>query len=636
MKKILIFFIVFFELSLSFSVLAQSSDAAFRAAYAGAEQGDPASLFTIGKIYIDGTSSAGKDASKGLEYITRSANKGNLQALKFLAQMYESGSVGGKNESKALDVFLQIQKTGDNSYDSKIAELFKKLAPKPLTTAFCKKVDEAVNNMRGSDSPKGALASCVLAGMSNLITQADAVRYLKDDIRTNRASFISLATILLDKNNPDWDPKFIEDNFSSVGMSSKDPDVLQIFKKYAVTFDGCRKLDPEKRENLKQRPSVCRLAALSGDSEAAVYVGDAYLNGRDYFDKNSRLAKDYLFIAYKSNNSQISTEALPLLLDSLQAENNFREHFAIIKDEMKGRGARADIASQKFGYEIDFVISSANNLDIDEISTIIDLAIKANISSEQKQKLAAQIPSIIEKKGRLLKPVEKEYLLKGQQELMSSNGSSMNVWAVKQVGGSSYSEAKTPPITTSPPAVSAPISNPYVAQQALAVQPSDPSMEQLKALESSCKSKQAIACVQAGLILTAEKPLQEIFLIRESQRIIRALRLYETAIELGNLEAMELAYGFYHDPNFIAREFNSYTDKERASELLATMVSKNYPGGLLLQAQDYIVNPKYLDDVAKKKEACGLVRQYLLRTDISSTSHKIAKDLNSGLACTLF
>jgi hypothetical protein len=161
-------------------------------------------------------------------------------------------------------------------------------------------------------------------------------------------------------------------------------------------------------------------------------------------------------------------------------------------------------------------------------------------------------------------------------------------------------------------------------------------MEQLKVLESSCKSKQANACVQAGLILTAEKLPQEIFLIRESQRIIRALRLYETAIELGNLEAMEIAYGFYHDPNFIAREFNSYTDKERASELLATMVSKNYPGGLLLQAQDYIVNPKYLDDVAKKKEACGLVRQYLLRTDISSTSQKIAKDLNSGLACTLF
>jgi len=472
--------------------------------------------------------------------------------------------------------------------------------------------------------------------MSNLITQADAVRYLKDDIRTNRASFISLATILLDKNNPDWDPKFIEDNFSSVGMSSKDPDALQVFKKYAVTFDGCRKLDPEKRENLKQRPSVCRLAALSGDTEAAVYVGDAYLNGRDYFDKNSRLAKDYLFIAYKSNNSQISTEALPLLLDSLQAENNFREHFAIIKDEMKGRGARADIASQKFGYEIDFVISPANNLDIDEISTIIDLAIKANISPAQKQKLAAQIPSIIEKKGRLLKPVEKEYLLKGQQELMSANGSSVNTLTVKQVGGSSYSEAKTPPIATSPPAVSAPISTPYVMQQASVGQYSDASMEQLKVLESSCKSKQANACVQAGLILTAEKLPQEIFLIRESQRIIRALRLYETAIELGNLEAMEIAYGFYHDPNFIAREFNSYTDKERASELLATMVSKNYPGGLLLQAQDYIVNPKYLDDVAKKKEACGLVRQYLLRTDISSTSQKIAKDLNSGLACTLF
>jgi hypothetical protein len=66
------------------------------------------------------------------------------------------------------------------------------------------------------------------------------------------------------------------------------------------------------------------------------------------------------------------------------------------------------------------------------------------------------------------------------------------------------------------------------------------------------------------------------------------------------------------------------------------MVAQNYPGGLLLQAQDYITNPKYLDEIAKKKEACGIVRKYLLKTDISSNSQAIAKDLNSGITCTLF
>ena len=641
MKKFLIFLFVLFELVLPNSASAQSSDAAFRAAYAGAEQGDPASLFTIGKIYIDGTSSAGKDPGKGLDYITRSANKGYTPALKFLGQMYESGALGGRNEAKALDVFLQIQKTGDSSYDSKIAELLKKIAPKPPTAAFCKKVDEAANNMRGSDSPKGALASCVLAGLSSVISPADAVRYLKDDVRGNRSSFLSLATILLDKNNPEWDPRFVEDSLSSSGVNPKDSDVLQVFKKYDVTFDGCRKLDPQKRENLKQRPSVCRLAALSGDAEAAVYVGDAYLNGKDYFDRNPRSAKDFLMIAYKSNNSQISTEALPILLDSLQAENNFREHFAIVKDEMKGRGARADIASQKFGYEIDYVIAPGNNLDIDEVSTIIDLAIKANVSTAQKQKLASQIPSIIEKKGRLLKPVERDYLLKGQQELMSANGSSINTASSKPSLNASYPEVKSSSNNVPQSSVSIPSSISNTSQQPLIAQSNDASsndqsMDQLKALENSCKAKQANACVQAGLIITSERPPLEVFHLSESQRAKRALRNYEVAIDMGNLEAMELAYGLYYDPNLIVRELNSYTDKERANELLAMMVSKNYPGGLLLQAQEYITNPKYLDDIAKKKEACSTVKKYLSRTDISIASQATAKDLNSGIACKLF
>jgi hypothetical protein len=180
------------------------------------------------------------------------------------------------------------------------------------------------------------------------------------------------------------------------------------------------------------------------------------------------------------------------------------------------------------------------------------------------------------------------------------------------------------------------MSAPYVAQQASAVQPSDQSMEQLKALESSCKSKQAIACVQSGLIITSERPPLEVFHLSESQRAKRALRNYEVAIDLGNLEAMELAYRIYYDSNLIVRELNSYTDEERANELLTMMVAKNYPGGLLLQAQEYITSPKYFDDIAKKKEACSTVRKYLSRTDISAASQATAKDLNSGIACTLF
>jgi TPR repeat protein len=325
-------------------------------------------MFIIGKIYLEGQSSAGRDIPKGLDYMNRATSRGNVSAIKFMADKYENGNLVAKNETRALELYLQLQKGGDRSEDEKISRLLSKVAPRPLTANFCRML-EGVSKIPAA-YPKTELAMCALVNLSSAMTQSEAITTLKDDARSNKAAFITLLPYLLDKNSPDWDPNFIETNLTRAGLTYKDTEVQQAFKKNDVSFDGCRKLDPLKRANLTQRPAVCRLAARSGDPDAALYVGDAYLNGKDYFEKNPRLAKEFLQEAMKSSNQQIIMEVFPLLLDQMQSEGNLREHFSTIKNEIQRKTPRASIAAQKFDYEAEFLSKKFNDLNSNEILDI--------------------------------------------------------------------------------------------------------------------------------------------------------------------------------------------------------------------------------------------------------------------------
>ena len=159
-------------------------------------------------------------------------------------------------------------------------------------------------------------------------------------------------------------------------------------------------------------------------------------------------------------------------------------------------------------------------------------------------------------------------------------------------------------------------------------------MEEFLYLEKACKSRQALSCVEAGKIMMADRPPQEIFDMSSSKRAQRALRLYENAIDPGeSLEAMELAYDIYYDKNIINRQFNSYTDKDRAKELLDAMLSKNYPGGQIRQARDYIESPEYALDLGKKKEACATVKNLIKQPNLTTSTRQNVEDLSKGNVC---
>jgi TPR repeat protein len=637
----LIFFTIFLS---SFAYSQKPADEQFRREFPRAESGNPDAMFIIGKIYLEGQSSAGRDIPKGLDYMNRATSRGNVSAIKFMADKHENGNLVAKNETRALELYLQLQKGGDRSEDEKISRLLSKVSPRPLTANFCRMV-EGVSKIPAT-YPKTELAMCALVNLSSAMTQSEAITTLKDDAKSNKAAFIALLPYMLDKNSPDWDPNFIETNLTRAGLTYKDSEVQQAFKKNDVSFDGCRKLDPLKRVNLTQRPAICRLAARSGDPDAALYVGDAYLNGKDYFEKNPRLAKEFLQEAMKSSNQQIVMEVFPLLLDQMQAEGNLREHFSTIKNEIQRKTPRASIAAQKFDYEADYLLKRYSELDLDLINDIVDLASGLSISKQNKAKVAQAIGLVIQAKGRLLKPIERDSLNRYKDELMAESGG--------LVPSAPQPQLQTPPTqelqksstiksrsTNQPPAQDKPQitrnqTSPIPSTETAQTQaPVSVSMQEFTEIEKNCRSNQANSCLLAGKIMISDMPPQEIFDLSTSTRISRALRYFETAINLNSYEAMELASDLYADPNLVHRALNSYTDTTRAKELINQMASANYPGGLIRVARDDLYNPEKLLEITKKKQACITAGNILSNTQITESTKKIAVDVYDSQFCKL-
>ncbi|MBT8622542.1 hypothetical protein [Polynucleobacter paneuropaeus] len=151
--------------------------------------------------------------------------------------------------------------------------------------------------------------------------------------------------------------------------------------------------------------------------------------------------------------------------------------------------------------------------------------------------------------------------------------------------------------------------------------------------EKQCKANIAVACLNAGNIMMAEKPPKEIYDQSSSKRTTRALQFYERAIDQGNLQAMEAAYDLYYDPYPVQRLLNSYTDTARAKELLDVMISKNYSGGLARQAKDYIENPEYLMSIEKKRAGCEILRNLANQNNLADATKKIVDNLNSSMVC---
>ncbi|NBT75998.1 MAG: hypothetical protein EBQ76_07700 [Betaproteobacteria bacterium] len=379
-----------------------NEDARFRANFPKAEAGNAEAMFVVGKIYLEGTSSAGADAAKGMDYISKAAAASYKPAMRFIAD---------RVESQALDMCLKLKKQGDAYCENKMPAIVKRSVSKEATASSCKRVDAIVESGLRADLLRHEIANCALNGFSGRMSQAEALTQLRADASTNQEAFLKVLEFTLKKGSPGWDPLWVEDNLTKAGLTYTDKAVVQSFARNEITFDGCRKTDRLRRETMKQRPAICRMAARSGDGDAALYVGEAYLTGRDYFEPDAALAAEFIQIAANSPDPAVASAAFPMLLDQLRMRARVFEHFALIQKEVKRKSPHAKLALARFDYEAEFLAKHHADMDLQDITLWTDFAESNEISPELKRRVALAIDAIVADRGRLIKQQEKDSLL---------------------------------------------------------------------------------------------------------------------------------------------------------------------------------------------------------------------------------
>jgi TPR repeat protein len=182
MFKFLIGFLILFAGS-NFSCFASGVDdfnkkrfdSAFRALWPDAEAGQASAMFYIGRIYMEGLGSAPKDTSKGMSYITRSADKGFEPAIKIVAQSAERSG----NLKVALNYYEKLKDRGDISSIEKIAEINEKLFGKDreLTASYCNSLESS--KILNKSFNEFRYAECITSGKLSGRNIADAVLIYK-------------------------------------------------------------------------------------------------------------------------------------------------------------------------------------------------------------------------------------------------------------------------------------------------------------------------------------------------------------------------------------------------------------------------------------------------------------------------
>jgi hypothetical protein len=438
----------FLLLLLSLNALGQeknNSDALFRETYPKAMAGEANAMFILGKIYTEGTSSAGKDQAKGLAFIQRASSAGNILATKYLIDVYERS-----NTLIALELCQRLQKSGDKYCSAKMDKLIEKSIPKTANAASCKKIGELYESGNQTPFMKGEITHCVLGGLSTTIPMDEAMAYLRLLAKDDAKAFLRLMPFLLKTEGPEWDPVYVEQNLTKIGLGYKDKEVRDLFVKNGITFDGCRKMERLRKETFKQRPAVCRMAALSGDEEAALYVGAAYLTGKDYFPEDTSEASIYIKEAFNSKNTHIATEAFALLVALYAKQNKFQEHLALVQQEIKRNTPNAKAALAAFSFEANYFQKNHGGMTLDDIQTVVAMAESNSIPQSIRSQVGKTIDEVIKDRGLLIRAIEKDMLMSYRGRLLSQ----------KDIDEIEAAKAAALAATSKPVAVVAPVAEP--------------------------------------------------------------------------------------------------------------------------------------------------------------------------------
>jgi TPR repeat protein len=539
-------------------------DSAFRKLLPDAEAGQPAAMFYLGRIFVEGLGSAPRDNSRGLFYIAKSAEKNYEPALRFLAQAAERSG----NLKTALNHYERLRSNGDISVVERIAEINERLFSKEreLTSSYCTSLD----NSRTLNKTYNEIryVNCILEGKIAGKTFADGYAQLKllAD-KGNDVAVVQLAPYMLaSRNDKNWDPVYID------GLFFKNIDKVKLLEqlrnsiaKADLTFETCRfTIAGSTAQQQNYRVSICRLAAIKGDVRAMQFAAERHLVGYDGFSQD--LEKANFFI----DAMDAGVARTELKLFALQLSKNVNEHFKFLASN-----TNIDIGkiNEALDFQLGHIVSKANQ---NELTPPSEITPKAKLINEFGDcKLKNELNNFLDKFYLKDAGLESEYKAAIEKIKPDINCGDLAVERPRRGGAAARVSTAVPAVQANSQTGVQPSARPNSVQgtpepaplvNVTAPQNSKPEFPKLLEL---CDKKDAQSCVAAAELVIAKEALKEV--ADEGTRNKIAYDLVDKGVLLGSDEAKYKMYDLLNPIRFPSpSEFQKYRELLKDFERLKT------------------------------------------------------------------
>ena len=601
-------------------------DSAFRALLPAADSGQPAAMFYLGRIYFEGLGSAPKDTSKGISYITRSAEKNYEPAIKFLALNSERNG----NLKQALNYYERLKSNGDVSNIEKIAELNEKLFNKDreLTKDYCnsleasKIINKAYNETR--------YATCVIEGKISGKDLNDGIGFLRSlSDKGNESATLQLIPYLLSsRTNKLWDPAYVD---SFIFKNINNPKLVEQAKlalnQSDLNFELCRFTPPGTNfQTQNYRASICRLSALKGDQKAVYFVSEKHLYGTDLFIQDSTKANFFIDLLENTSNK---TE---LKLYALQLSGRAIDHFEFLS---KNTNINPTKLNQALLYQVQKLNSETAPASAG-LPPPSSLTLKASLINEFGDcKSKSEFHKFLD--TYYIKNIKKVSLEEEDKALITKFMPSIDCQSNSDTSTTSSAPNNNNVQLNTKPA-NVPLVEPSANISSSPIQPKNTSSSlantdssNFSSVLSSCDSGIVDACLQAAEKVINKQALTEINDDFGRRKV--ALDLLDKAIRLGSIEAKYRSYDYLNHsfvmlPEELARnkklmsEFKTLgTDSANIRILHDSVTSSNPISGLFNTLG------------GKFKELCAQAIYFSSKSGLSAVERGYVEDMKKAPNC---
>lgn len=597
-------------------------DSAFRALLPSADSGQPVAMFYLGRIYFEGLGSAPKDSSKGLSYITKSAEKNYEPAIKFLAQNSERSG----NLKQALNYYEKLKSNGDVSNIEKIAELNEKLFNKDreLTKEYCNSLE--ATKIINKPYNEARYASCVIEGKVSGKDLNDGIVFLRSlSDKGNESATLQLIPYLLSsRSNKLWDPVYVDTFiFKNINNPKIIEQAITALNKSDLNFELCRYTPPGNNfQTQNYRASICRLSALKGDQKAIVFVSEKHLYGTDLFLQDT--SKANFFINLIDTNSSKNE----LKLYALQLSGLVGEHLEFLSKN-------TDINPIKLNQALLFQIQKLN----------LEASPPAPSSLSKKAALINEFGDC-KNKTDFYKFLDSYYIKNIKKVIVDDDDKATIMKYMPSTDCQSNSEnatsaSNTNNVQSNTKQVNVPLVKPSTSisssvslqSKALTPNPSNNNVDSsnFSSLISGCDSNNVDACLEASNQIIKKQALVEI--TDDSGRRKVALDLLDKAIKLGSVEAKYRSYDYLNQSFILLPE-----ELVKSNKLIVEFKALGTDSANIRIIHDSVTSSNPISGIfntlgGKFKELCAQAIYYSSKTGLSAIERRYIEDMKKAPNC---